>query len=106
MLDVREIDKKFRKKIILNLFDDLIDDQQLELISNHSLAPLNKLFLKVKQGFFNWSDLENGPKVWRISIRKTDAVNLTINDLLNRYPFAIDILEAKGIPYFKLLVSG
>lgn len=101
VLDVREIDKKFRKKIILNLFDDLIGDQKIELISDHSLAPLNKLFLKEKHGFFNWSDLEIGPEVWRISIQKTEALNLTINDLLRQYPFAIDILEAKGIPYFK-----
>lgn len=101
VLDVREVDKRFRKKIILNLFDDLLDAQQLELISDHSLAPLNKLFQKEKHGFFSWSDLESGPELWRISIRKTDALNLTIIDIIKKFPFAIDILEERGIPYYK-----
>ena len=73
ILDVREIDKRFRKKIILNLFDELKDGQSLELISEHSLAPLQKLFQKEKQGFFEWSDLENGPSIWKISISKTES---------------------------------
>lgn len=101
ILDVREIDKRFRKMMILNLFDDLKDGQKIELISDHSLAPLNKLFQKDKHGFFEWSDLENGPQIWRISILKIESLNLTINDLIKQYPFAIDILERKGIPYFK-----
>ena len=51
VLDVREIDKHFRKKVILNMFAELLDEQYLELISDHSLAPLQKLFQKQKQGF-------------------------------------------------------
>lgn len=101
VLDVREIDKRFRRKIILNIFDDLQGEQQLELISDHSLAPLNILFEKEMHGFFRWEDLEKGPELWRISIRKTDALNLTIIDILKQFPFAIDILEEKGIPYYK-----
>lgn len=101
VLDVRGIDKRFRKKIVLNLFADLKEDQLLELISDHSLAPLNMLFQKEKRGFFRWHDLENGPELWRISIQKTEAFNLTINDILKQFPLAIDILEEKGIPYFK-----
>ncbi len=102
VLDVREIDKSFRKKIILNLFNELDDGQQLILISNHNLAPLNKLFLKQKHGFFEWHDLQNGPDIWRISITKTNELNLTINDILKRYPMAIHIFENRSISYFNL----
>lgn len=102
VLDVREIDKKFRKKIILNLFNDLKEGKNLELISDHSLAPLNILFNIEKHGFFEWIELENGPEQWRISIQKTEALNLTLNDILKQYPFAIDILEEEGIPYYKI----
>jgi regulator of cell morphogenesis and NO signaling len=101
VLDVREIDKRFRKKIILNNFDDLLDEQQLELISNHSLAPLNKLFFKERHGFFSWSDLVSGPELWKIAIRKTEVLNLTIIDIIKQFPLAIDILEEQGIPYYK-----
>ena len=102
ILDVREIDKQFRKKIILNLFDELNDGDRLELISDHSLTPLNKLFLKEKQGFFEWINVESGPELWKISIRKVASLNLTINDLLKQFPFAVDILENYGIAYYKL----
>ncbi|NJN26819.1 MAG: DUF2249 domain-containing protein [Cyclobacteriaceae bacterium] len=101
VLDVREIDKRLRKMMILNLFDALADGQKLELISDHSLAPLYKLFQKEKQGFFEWTDLENGPNVWRIAILKIESLNLTINDIVRQFPFAIDILENNGISYFK-----
>lgn len=101
VLDVREIDKRFRKMMILNLFNDLKDGKKIELISDHSLAPLNKLFQKEKHGFFEWTDLEKGPEIWRISILKIESLNLTINDLIKQFPFAIDILERKGIAYFK-----
>ena len=74
VLDVREIDKRFRKKTILNLFEDLADGEQLELISDHSLSPLNKLFQIEKQGFFKWEDLESGPEIWRISIQKLEVL--------------------------------
>lgn len=101
VLDVREIDKQFRKKVILNLFDELQDGENLELISDHSLAPLQKLFQKEKQGFFVWDELENGPEVWKISLKKTESFNLTINEILKQFPLSIDILELHGIPYFK-----
>ena len=101
LLDVREIDKRFRKKIILNLFSELKDEQELELLSDHSLAPLNKLFQYEKHGFFEWKNLENGPDIWKVSIRKVDSLNLTINDILRQYPFAVDCLEDNGIPYFR-----
>ena len=101
ILDVREIDKQFRKKIILNLFDELNDGDLLELISDHSLIPLNKLFLKEKQGFFEWTDVESGPEIWKISIRKIESLNLTINDILKQFPFSVDILENYGIAYYK-----
>ncbi|MCK5281398.1 MAG: DUF2249 domain-containing protein [Cyclobacteriaceae bacterium] len=102
VLDVREIDKRFRKRIILNLFGDLQEGQKLELLSDHSLAPLNMLFQKEKHGFFEWTDLENGPTLWKISIKKTAALNLTVNDILKQFPMSISVLENRGIPYFNV----
>jgi regulator of cell morphogenesis and NO signaling len=101
VLDVREIDKRFRKKIILELFSELSDGQTLQLISDHSLAPLQILFQKEKQGFFKWRQLEEGPETWRIAIEKVESLNLTINEILKQYPFAINVLEAHGVAYFR-----
>ncbi len=69
ILDVREIDKNFRKKIILGMFAELLDGQYLELTSDHSLAPLQKLFQKEKHGFFKWKEVESGPDEWKTTIK-------------------------------------
>jgi len=100
-LDVREIDKRFRKKTILGLFNQLTDGQALELVSDHSLAPLKKLFEKEKQGFFEWKVLENGPSIWRNSIMKMESLNLTINEILKQFPLSVEILEKYGIAYYR-----
>ena len=73
ILDVREIDKRFRIKIILNLFNDLNDGQKLELISDHSLAPLSKLFQIEKQGF-NSIKFKSIDKVENTEITKESIV--------------------------------
>lgn len=100
-LDVREIDKRFRKKTILSIFDDLEDGHTLELTSDHSLAPLEKLFQKEKQGFFEWKELEDGPELWKILITKEESLNLTINEILKQYPMSIGVLEHHGIAYYQ-----
>ncbi len=102
VLDVRDVDKSLLKKIILNFFDELKGGKQLELISNHSLAPLCKLFQKEKYGSFTWDETENGPGTWKISIRKKELPNLTINEIIRQYPLAVEVLEEHGIAYYKL----
>jgi regulator of cell morphogenesis and NO signaling len=101
ILDVRAIDKRFRKKIILNLFSELEDNHQLELISDHSLAPLRMLFQKEMSGFFEWQELENGPEIWKNSIKKVKSFTLTLNELIRKNPYAVGVLEKYGIPYYK-----
>ncbi len=102
VFDVRGVDKSLRKKIIFKLFHELKDGKHLELISNHSLAPLYKIFQKEKQDFFTWDELENGPEVWKISIRKMELPYLTINEIVSKYPMAVEVLEQHGIAYYKL----
>lgn len=91
--------------MILNLFHGLEDGHSIELISSHSLAPLNRLFHLEMPGFFIWTDLEQGPEVWIVNIRKTDSPNLTINEIIWQNIAAIDVLENRGIPYYKLGTS-
>ena len=100
-LDVREIDKKYRKKLILSTFEALSDGNHLELVSNHSLAPLYKLFSKEKHGYFDWQEKEDGPEIWKIIIRKTGSLNLTINEIVKNHPLSINVLEKYGIPYYR-----
>lgn len=84
------------------MFAELLDGQYLELISDHSLAPLQKLFQKEKQGFFKWQEVESGPEEWKTTILKTDSLHLSINEMLKDFPLAINVFERHGIPYFQL----
>lgn len=100
-LDVRTIEKPYRKTLILNLFEKLEDGEQLELISDHSLMPLKKLFEIENQGFFDWEELESGPNTWRIVITRKGTFDLTINELIRQNPLVINIFEEEGIPYYR-----
>jgi len=46
--------------------------------------------------------VESGPELWRTTILKTDSLNLSINEILKHFPFAINVFERRGIPYFQL----
>lgn len=101
ILDVREIDKRFRKKTVFNLYGQLTEGQQLLILSDHSLAPLNKLFQQEHAGFFEWAVLKDGPEVWHTSIRKVESLNLTINEIIRQFPVAVSVFEQHGLPYYK-----
>jgi regulator of cell morphogenesis and NO signaling len=101
ILDVREIDKRFRKKTVFSLYGQLTDGQQLLILSDHSLAPLNKLFQQEHAGFFEWVVLQDGPELWKTSIQKVESLNLTINEIIRQFPHAIGIFEKHGLPYYK-----
>ena len=100
-LDVRPIEKPYRKQLILNLFENLKDEEQLELISDHSLIPLKKLFEIEKQGFFEWDEQQVKPDEWRVIIIKKGAFDLTINELIKQNPLVIHLFEEEGIPYYR-----
>jgi len=101
ILDVREIDKRFRKKTVFNLYGQLTDGQQLLILSDHSLAPLNKLFQQEHAGFFEWSVLQDGPELWKTAIRKVESLNLTINEIIRQFPLAVSVFEQHGLAYYK-----
>lgn len=102
VIDVRELDKKFRKKTILSIFDDLPDNDKIILLSDHSLAPLSKLFSKERKGFFEWSEISKGPEIWKIGLKKIKSINLTINEIIRYFPSATQTFNRFGIPYYKL----
>jgi len=101
ILDVREIDKRFRKKTVFSLYGQLTDGQQLLILSDHSLAPLNKLFQQEHAGFFEWAVILDGPEIWKTSIRKVESLNLTINEIIRQFPLAVSVFEQHGLAYYK-----
>ena len=70
-LDVREMPPRDRHSTIFTTFDSLAPDQAIDLINDHDPKPLYYQFSAEHAGEFTWTDLQEGPEVWEVEIRKT-----------------------------------
>ena len=74
IVDVREIVPRDRHLLIFQTFDALAEEESFELVNDHDPKPLYYQFLHERPGQFDWEYLEQGPQVWRVTIRrKADA---------------------------------
>lgn len=70
VVDVREITPRDRHPLIFQTFDSLAVDEHFELVNDHDPKPLYYQFLHERPGQFTWDYLEQGPVVWRVTIRR------------------------------------
>lgn len=69
VIDVAEIDPRFRHTMLSNLFEHLGPDQSLQIVVDHDPRRL-RLQLEAAHGSrCAWSYLEKGPDVWRVRLR-------------------------------------
>ena len=73
IIDVREIEPRFRHAIIFRLFENLMPDATLQLIAPHAPRPLHAQFEMRYGDGFQWTYLEEGPEVWRIRVGHAQA---------------------------------
>ena len=72
VIDVRDIEPRFRHQIIHRLVEQLSSDASLQLIADHPPKPL-RYQLELRFGdACKWSYLEEGPDVWRVRIAKAE----------------------------------
>jgi uncharacterized protein (DUF2249 family) len=69
-IDVRSLAPRERHATILGAFKALRLDEALEVVSDHDPRPLYRQFQTDLPGSFAWLYAQNGPDVWRVSIRK------------------------------------
>lgn len=69
-IDVRTLEKGFKKDIILKAFEELSVGETMELVNDHDPKPLYQQFMLNYQEHFVWEYLEQGPEIWRIAITK------------------------------------
>jgi uncharacterized protein (DUF2249 family) len=66
VVNVGDIDPRYRHGIIGQLFDHLDPKSSLQLVVGHDPRPL-RYQLEARHGLrCNWSYLEQGPDVWRV----------------------------------------
>ena len=69
-LDVRAIAPRDRHGTIFATFNDLEIGAALEIVNDHDPKPLYYQFKAELQDSFSWIYAENGPDVWRVTVRK------------------------------------
>lgn len=73
-VDARQYAPRDKHRIIFETFDNLKPDTQMELINDHNPKPLYYEFKAERDGHFEWHYLEQGPEVWRVSIKKISTI--------------------------------
>ena len=69
-LDIRIVPPREKHPAIFRTFDALPPGESFTLINDHDPAPLRHQFNATRTDQFEWSYLESGPDVWRVSIGK------------------------------------
>lgn len=68
VLDIRPLPPIQRHPLIFEQFESLGKDESFILVNDHDPKPLYYQFQAERTGEFTWEYLEQGPKVWRVSI--------------------------------------
>lgn len=69
-VDARKYEPKDKHPTIFKAFEGLKKGEKMELINDHDPKPLHYQMLAENEGEFEWEYLEEGPDVWRVSIKK------------------------------------
>ena len=69
-VDARDYEPRDKHRVIFETFDSLESGQAMELTNDHDPKPLYYQMQAEMQGQFEWEYLEEGPEIWRVSIRK------------------------------------
>ena len=69
-IDVREMPPWERHPKIFERFDGLEVGDVLILINDHDPRPLHYQFMAEREGTFEWTSTEKGPREWVAEIRK------------------------------------
>ena len=65
VIDVRDIEPRYRHQIIGRLFENLMPDVALQLVADHPPKPLRYQFEMRYGDRLRWTCLEEGSEVWR-----------------------------------------
>ncbi len=69
-IDVREIPPQDKHSKIFKAIEALQSEETLEIINDHDPKPLYYQLTAEFPNIYEWTYLEEGPRVWRVAIRK------------------------------------
>lgn len=75
MIDVTQIEPRFKHATIFDRFDCLQGGQSLVIHNDHDPKPLYYQMIAEKGKIFQWEYLLTGPEIWEVRITKNEVVN-------------------------------
>lgn len=69
-IDVRTLEKGYKKDIIFKAFEELSEGETMELVNDHDPKPLYQQFILNYSEKFAWEYSEQGQEIWKIGITK------------------------------------
>lgn len=72
-IDASKIPPPQRHPKIFEIFDELAQEESFIMLNDHDPKPLYYQFLHEREGQFSWEYLEEGPKLWRVRIGRTES---------------------------------
>ncbi len=69
-VDARKYEPRDKHTVIFDTFNKLNPGEVMELTNDHDPRPLHYQLLAEYEGKFEWTYLEEGPEIWRVSIGK------------------------------------
>lgn len=73
-LFVPDLQPSLKHPTIFRKFDALESGESFVIINDHDPKPLYYQFLAERGNIFSWDYLEQGPEIWKVHIKKNDAV--------------------------------
>jgi regulator of cell morphogenesis and NO signaling len=100
ILNVTEIEPRFKHPTIFNKFDGLTDGDAFVINNDHDPKPLYYQLLAERGQTFTWEYLENGPEVWKVKIQKRLAQNEeTIGEMVTKDFRKAQVFKKFGIDF-------
>ena len=74
VINVQEIEPRFRHQTIFDEFDQLKEGESLIIHNNHDPKPVYYQLQQLKGDVFDWEYLEEGPQWWDIKVTRRKAI--------------------------------
>jgi iron-sulfur cluster repair di-iron protein len=100
VLDITVIEPRLKHPTIFKHFDALKEGEAFLLLNDHDPKPLYYQLIGERGNVFTWSYLENGPRWWKIQIKKNDPQSGdTVGELVARDSRKAEVFKKYGIDF-------
>lgn len=100
ILDVTQIEPRFKHPTIFEKFDDLVADTAFLIHNDHDPKPLYYQLLAERGKVFTWDYLESGPEIWKVKIGKLGTqTEETIGEIVAKDYRKAQVFKNLGIDF-------